>query len=241
MATFIDRKNVNNDWRGGKQADYMDGGGGADIIRGGAGNDRIYGGAGIDQLFGEDGNDDLFGGAEGDTLDGGAGGDDVVGEGGDDTLIGGSGIDALNGGLGADTMTGGSDSWDEFTYTSFADSAPGGADTITDYSAAAGDLLAFVNMDANVQQAGWQVWEYIPGSLPNADFSGSGHGQATIVFDGEFTVITLYNNERSVDGATDLEADFQLKLLGNHEPSSLQISVLDTRTAAFHDGLLFPI
>lgn len=239
MANFIDRKGVANNWQGGKQADYMDGGGGNDTIRGGAGHDRIYGGDGSDQLFGEDGNDDLYGGAGNDVVDGGAGGDDVWGDAGNDTLVGGSGIDALRGGLGADTMTGGSDSWDEFTFTSFADSAAGNADTITDYSVSGGDLLLFVNMDANAGQSGWQVWEYLAGDAPSDEFPANGNGQATIVFDGQFTVITLYNNELNADGSANLDADFQLRLLGAYEPATIQISVLDTASVALHDGLIF--
>ena len=241
MATFIDRKNVDNNWRGGKQADYFDGGGGNDTIRGGAGNDRMYGGEGDDKLYGEDGNDDLYGGAGNDIVDGGSGGDDVWGDAGDDFLIGGSGIDALRGGLGADTMTGGSDSWDEFTFTSFADSSTGSSDTITDYNTASGDLLLFVNMDANTTQSGWQVWEYVSAGAPSGSFPTNGNGQATIVFDGQYTVVTLYNNELNADGTANLDADFQLNLLGNYDPAAIQISVLDTQSVALHYGLIFPI
>lgn len=238
MANFIDRKSINNNWQGGQKDDYFDGGGGNDTIRGGAGNDRIYGGSGDDQLHGEDGNDDIYGGAGNDQLDGGSGGDDIWGETGNDTLIGGSGNDALRGGLGADLMTGGADG-DEFTYTSLSDSTPGNADTITDFSASAGDWLLFVNLDANASHAGWQVWEYATGGVPSANFPTSGNGQATIVFDGQFTVITLYNNEVNADGTANLDADFQLKLLGDYDPNTLQISVLDTANVALHDGLLF--
>ena len=71
------------------------------------------------------------------TLNGEAGNDVLWAAQGDDTLNGGAGNDRLNGSSGDDTLTGGSGAdIFEFTITS-------GNDTITDYSAADGDILRF--------------------------------------------------------------------------------------------------
>ena len=60
---------------------------------------------------------------------------------GDDTLLGGGGADTLIGGMGADTLTGG-DGADHFRFNApLKLGAP--VDTITDFSAAQGDLFEF--------------------------------------------------------------------------------------------------
>ncbi|MDB9861840.1 cadherin domain-containing protein [Litorivicinus sp.] len=97
-----------------------------ETINAGAGNDVIdltssdFLLANLDMtLNGEDGNDVLWAAQGDDTLNGGAGNDRLNGSSGNDTLTGGSGADIF-----------------EFTITS-------GSDTITDYSAADGDILRF--------------------------------------------------------------------------------------------------
>src|SRR4051812_44447808 len=81
---------------------------------------------------------DLFAGTAGnDTLNGTAGADAIHGGLGNDTLSGSAGNDSLDGGPGVDSLTGGSGA-DVFVY------GPGyGADTITDFSRAAGDMIDF--------------------------------------------------------------------------------------------------
>ncbi|MFG1395266.1 calcium-binding protein [Xanthobacter agilis] len=132
---------------GGAAADVLNGGAGADTLTAGTGNDRLNGGAGDDTLVGEAGNDTLTAGAGNDRLNGGSG---------DDTLVGGAGTDILTGGAGADT----------FIYTSVGSAV----DTITDFSAAQGDLVDLSAIDANtLTPATNNTFVYIGGS----GFSGS--------------------------------------------------------------------
>jgi Ca2+-binding RTX toxin-like protein len=63
----------------------------------------------------------------------------LVGSAGEDTLTGGAGNDTLQGGLANDLLTGG-DGSDTFV---FGEAGAANADTIADYSAAAGDMMAF--------------------------------------------------------------------------------------------------
>ncbi|MDB9426985.1 calcium-binding protein [Microcystis aeruginosa CS-564/01] len=91
-----------------------------DSLVGGVNTDTITGGSGADTLRGNSGADSLNGGAGADLLDGGSG---------NDTLLGGDGNDILTGGTGAD----------RFTYTATTQ----GVDTITDFTIAQGDVLAF--------------------------------------------------------------------------------------------------
>jgi len=155
---------------GGAGGDNLFGGGDADIVRGGDDQDAVYGNQGADVIYGNTGLDSLFGGQDddqayggqhedvvygnlgadilygnlgGDTLYGGQasdilyggqnvgsafaenGSDILYGNVGDDTLIGGQGDDVLHGGAGAD----------RFIIT-------GGTETIADFSAAEGDVIA---------------------------------------------------------------------------------------------------
>ena len=108
----------------------LEGGQGDDVLIGGATDDLLIGGAGHDALLGGAGNDTLQGGTGWDRLDGGAG---------NDVLDGGLGNDVLIGGLGDDTMTGGAGA-DRFVFDALFNH---GNDTITDFSSAQGDKLAF--------------------------------------------------------------------------------------------------
>ena len=85
-------------------------------------------------------NDTLNGGPDNDTLNGGDGNDSLNGGNGDDSLNGGNGDDILNGLSGSDTLTGGAGA-DRFAYTANNQ----GVDTITDFTIADGDLLAFTS------------------------------------------------------------------------------------------------
>jgi len=126
-----------------------------DIISGGSGDDTIFGGQnsgalsggvgtsgdgvlryrdGVEQLFGNDGNDVIYGNYGTDSIDGGAGNDKLFGGQDADTIIGGTGDDTLYGNRGDDILSGGSGA-DVFVL------AGTGADTVTDFSGAAGDRI----------------------------------------------------------------------------------------------------
>jgi Ca2+-binding RTX toxin-like protein len=104
---------------GADRNDTLYGEGGNDVLAGNSGNDHLYGGVGNDMLYGGSGDDDLYGGPGNDYLDGGSG---------NDFLVGGEGSDILIGGIGADT----------FVFSALGGE---GADTITDFSIADGDVL----------------------------------------------------------------------------------------------------
>ncbi|MCA2938960.1 MAG: calcium-binding protein [Microcystis sp. M113S1] len=110
------------------------------VLRGANGNDTLTGSGLDDTLFGSGGNDSLTGGSGNDSLDGGDGNDTLNGNNGTDTLIGGAGADSLIGGAGADSLIGGAGA-DRFAYTATNQ----GVDTITDFTIADGDLLAFTS------------------------------------------------------------------------------------------------
>ncbi|WP_162270304.1 S8 family serine peptidase [Bordetella ansorpii] len=128
----------------------------------------IFVNAGIDRVVGTDGND---------TLTGGSGDDALVGGRGNDILKGGAGKDRLEGGQGSDTLDGGDDK--DLLIGGAGDTLTGGKDadifvieddgtaltTITDFSAAAGDMLAiraetriaFENIGQSLQAGGLMV------------------------------------------------------------------------------------
>ncbi|SLN27803.1 Poly(beta-D-mannuronate) C5 epimerase 1 [Roseivivax jejudonensis] len=108
------------------------------IIAGNAGNDAIIGAALADVLLGNAGADTIRSGVGDDTLFGSEDADRLFGEAGDDALDGDLDDDWLFGGSGADTLTGGTGA-DIFFFRS--DGLDGAADVITDYDAAAGDVI----------------------------------------------------------------------------------------------------
>lgn len=120
--------------------DTLNGGNGNDSLNGGNGDDSLNGGNSDDTLIGGNGNDTLNGVSGNDSLNGGDGNDILNGGLGTDTLIGGDGNDTLNGGAGTDSLTGGAGA-DRFAYTANNQ----GVDTITDFTIADGDLLAFTS------------------------------------------------------------------------------------------------
>lgn len=148
----IDGGGGNDSISGGDGDDSLTGGTGDDEVYSGDGDDLVSGGSGDDSLFFGTGNDTVFGGDGDDFIDdvlgsnltgtnviyGGSGNDQVFTGFGSDTIYGGSGNDVINGeedddliygGAGDDVLTGGSGN-DTFALT-----AGGGADTITDFSA----------------------------------------------------------------------------------------------------------
>jgi serralysin len=139
---------------GGSGSDTISGNSVGNTINGGLGNDAIFGGGGMDSLLGSAGNDTIYGGIGisdpadlSDTIDGGEGNDLIYGNGGDDSLLGGLDQDTINGGLGNDAIFGGADA-DWMTGAADADQFMFQAldtvfDTITDFTTAQGDKLAF--------------------------------------------------------------------------------------------------
>ena len=190
MPRFYDRKNVDDNWVGGKQDDTMSGNGGNDTIHGGAGKDDIYGGDGNDHLYGDDGNDFLQGGAGIDSVSGGAGNDIIHGGGGGDTL---------SGGAGADT----------FVYNYQADSNAGtGIDIILDFHPEEGDRI---NIGATVESYSYNPgydWELVA----NASLVTNDHQQMTLTYDAATSLTTL--NMYFGDGNPDI--DMTLYIAGNH-------------------------
>lgn len=108
------------------------------------GDNILVGNTGKNILDGGNGNDTLDGGKGNDTLNGGDGNDTLLGDIGNDILLGGLSYDILNGGAGYDTLTGGAGR-DTFVFDA-ATAKKGGADTVTDFNAAEGDVLDFHNL-----------------------------------------------------------------------------------------------
>ena len=100
---------------------------GANILIGGEQADLLDGGRGADVLIGLGGEDTLLGGGAADVLAGSENADVLDGGSGSDLMLGGLGDDLLTGGLGPDRFL-------------FEDD---GADVVTDFSSAEGDLLIF--------------------------------------------------------------------------------------------------
>jgi Ca2+-binding RTX toxin-like protein len=120
----------------------MSGNGYANVLTGLDGNDRLYA---------ENGDDRLLGGN------------------GDDLLDGSFGNDVLVGGLGADAMTGGSHA-DTFVFLMTNDTGDLGQDFITDFSQMQGDRIDLSAIDANVNSAGDQAFNFIGN---NVSYSGT--------------------------------------------------------------------
>ena len=185
---------------GGDDADQAWGDAGNDTILGQLGDDTLWGGAGLDTLYGGDGADQIHGGDDADTLNGDAGNDSLWGDAGDDRMLGGDGDDVLIGGIGLDTMTGGSGS-DRFVFSAITDSAPGGADRITDFSNAL-DTVDLSAIDANINLGGNQAFTWA------AAFTGVA-GQALLTYSTVTKVTTL-----QLDNNGDGTADFALTFTG---------------------------
>ncbi len=136
-----------------------------DALRGDNNDNLLAGAAGADNLRGDDGNDVLYGdgAVAADTHGTGYSGPIVTIEdvsdffadpslAGADTLDGGKGDDTLYGGGGADTLTGGKGA-DTFGFR-----AGDGGDTITDFNAKEGDVLAITGYASyTLQQVGKDV------------------------------------------------------------------------------------
>jgi Ca2+-binding RTX toxin-like protein len=136
--------------------DILNGGGGNDILDGNLAMDTINGGAGNDILAGGDAEDNLNGGEDDDTLRGEAGADTLDGGGGEDILDGGAGDDTLTGGGGDDAHVFSGDNGAD-TITDFAAAAVGGADRIdlSAYDVLSFDDLVIAQVDADTIISGY--------------------------------------------------------------------------------------
>jgi Ca2+-binding RTX toxin-like protein len=138
-----------------------------------------------------------------DTLSGLDGNDILRGKIGADTIFGGLGEDLIDGGVGKDTMTGGGD---KDTYT-FRDgdmnNTRNTADIITDFDQAIGEKIGLTLVDANVNLAGDQSFEFI---ATNA-FSNTA---------GELRYVQVSGNT-FIEGDTngDGQSDFMIRLNGS--------------------------
>lgn len=211
---------------GGSGADTLTGDSQANSLAGGAGNDLLKGGVGNDTLDGNAGTDTadysdktsavsvILNGTTAATVTAGGTPEDslvnienLIGGSAADTLTGDSLANNLTGGAGNDTLAGGSGS-DTFSY---ALSSQGG-DSITDFSTAAGDKIAFVSANFGSISAG---------ALSASLFLASANGAATTA-----AQRFLFN---TTDGVLAYDAD------GNGSGAAITIATLNVRSLAETD------
>ncbi len=128
----------------------------------------------------------------GETVSGGDGNDILIGNGGNDILWGGEGQDILTGGTGAD----------HFVFKTIADSVPGPADEITDFSHAEHDKIDLRSIDADTHAKGNQAFHFIG--------SQNFHGKV-----GELQVVGFTDQNIAIvrgDVNGDGEADFWIRV-----------------------------
>lgn len=198
MASFYDRKNVDDYWVGTKRDDTMSGNGGHDVMFGMDGNDSLYGGDGNDQLFGGNGRDYLQGNSGNDLLAGGNGNDTLTGATGEDRLWGGD-----------EGNTGGDGAADTFVFNYAADSRAGdGIDRIMDFHPEEGDRI---NIGATVEGYSYNqsyYWELVSDESQLTHT----HQQITLTYDPQsgYTTLNLYF------GDNDPDVDMTLLIWGQH-------------------------
>ena len=115
------------------------------------------------------------------TIYGGSGIDTIISGSGDDIISGGAGDDIITGGAGSDTITGGTGS-DTFVF--LQSDGTSGADTITDFTAQAGDKLDLSSFGITTKSA----------ALDTMTDYGSGNTQVAI--DGDL-IVTLNDISKS--------------------------------------------
>lgn len=197
------------------------GGDGNDIIRVTSDNNTINGGDGFDLisydrkdtgitidltlldsytnfegLIGTSHADQIIGTAESDYLDGGSGADTLIGGAGNDTLIGGMGNDHLTGGTGQDVFV--------FIGTDL------GTDTVTDFNAAEGDLLAIQTQNGTISLEYINNTNLGVGSFADSNVLVFKDGSNTYVYadmngDGNYTSNT--DMTVTLSGVQDITAD----------------------------------
>ena len=111
-------------------------------------------------LTGTDKGNSLSGTEREDSLSGLGGNDTLRGLSGDDSIDGGMGNDTITGGEGADILTGGFGR-DTFGYANLSDSQFDFQDFITDFSRAQGDRISLSAIDANLNRARDQSFNFI--------------------------------------------------------------------------------
>ena len=164
---------------------------------------------GFENVIGGSDSDYIIGNSSVNRLEGNGGADDFWGFGGNDVLIGGAGNDDFHGGLGRGIMTGGAD-FDEFHYTTLADSGPTAAtrDVITDFVSGV-DTINMANLDSDETVAGVQNTFTFLGT--NADFTGVA-GQVRAIHVGSNTTGGYTLVQADTDG--DEKVDFAIELTG---------------------------
>ena len=198
MASFYDRKNVNDHWIGTKRDDVMSGNGGDDVIQGMGGDDRIYGGSGNDRLLGGEGNDFLQGNDGNDMLAGGTGTDSLHPSEGVDELWGGNNLVSSGDGAG-----------DYFVFDYASSSRAGdGIDTIMDFHPEEGDII---NIGSTVEAYSYNQ-SYAVQLVADASGLTHDHQQATLSYDSStgVTRLDLYF------GDNDPDVDMTLFIMGDH-------------------------
>jgi serralysin len=124
--------------------------------------------------------------------------ENVIGSAGGERIIANQAANHLTGGGGGD--------W--FTYFATTDSAPGAADTITDFSAAAGDMLNLEGIDANVfsvfndafQFIGTSAFHNVAGELRYEVIGGNAHVFGDTNGNGVADLEIILNNVTSLSG-----------------------------------------
>ena len=214
---------------GGTDNDMLHGDMGSDTLEGGAGADMLDGGDGMDWASYAGAADrvriDMTGAVSGigdglgDTLmnienvEGSRWADAIWGDGMDNMLSGGmrsdrlygrDGNDMIDGGIGNDALygNGGGEGMDRFIFFNQADSAPGMADRITDFTM--NERIELSRIDGDTTMAGNQDLMFVG----SADFTGTA-GELRAFDNGTDTII-----QADTDG--DSMADFQLVLTGVH-------------------------
>ncbi len=221
---------------GGADNDYLDGGVGLDTLAGGAGNDvyivdsandavseaanegydiirstvsiavlvdnveavQLQGSADLN-ADGNSGANNLQGNAGSNILTGGGGVDTLNGNDGADVIAGGTGNDLLRGGMGADT------------FVVFQESVGGPVletDQVYDFSAAEGDIISLLNIDANTRLDGDQSFRLVSAFTRYDAAHPEQTGQMTLTFAGGITTLRL-----DVNG--DGKVDYQMKINGD--------------------------
>lgn len=175
---------------GGSGDDTLIGYDGNDKLNGGSGNDTLEGGIGADEIYGGTGADTLWGGAGLDIIHGGVGNDVIYGDHdgsptsqqGRDILKGGFGDDEIHGGGNADRMYGNAGA-DDFVFDHVNDFVFGHSDVIEDFSRAQGDRIVLTAVDARLNQAGNQTFDFVdgPSTLAGTLWLGiAGNGQQRV-------------------------------------------------------------
>ena len=116
------------------------------------------------------------------TIHGGSGIDTIISGSGDDIITGESGNDIITGGAGSDTLTGGTGS-DTFVF--LKSDGTSGTDTITDFTAQAGDKLDLSSFGISTKSK----------ALDTMTDDGSGNTQVTIDSD---LIVTVNGISKSV-------------------------------------------